>query len=105
MYYCVEVNFGGEIGTRPAMVLKKDNEKTQVMKITTKCKASATDFKTKLSGFSGVKGYIVNNRVYVVPNKKILKKTNTLFDYEAKNAINSFNQLRAQGKAEYINIR
>ena len=31
-----EINFGGEIGTRPAVILKSQNNNLEVMKITTK---------------------------------------------------------------------
>ena len=98
-----EINFGGEIGVRPAVILKGQGNNLEVMKITTKSKASDYS-KYRLSGFSGVRGYVVTNAVYTVPKSKVKRYTGTLFECERKGAIQKMNMFSRQGKLERINI-
>ena len=98
-----EVNFGGDIGTRPAVIVRGQGNKLDVMKITTKSKASDYS-KYRLSGFSGVRGYVVTNTIYTVPKSKVKRYTGTLFDCERKGAIQKMNMFNRQGKLEKIII-
>ena len=98
-----EVNFGGEIGVRPAVILKSQGNNLEVMKITTKSKASDYS-KYRLSGFSGVRGYVVTNAVYNVSKSRVKRYTGTLFECERKGAIQKMNMFNRQGKLERINI-
>lgn len=98
-----EVNFGGDIGTRPAVIVRGQDNKLDVMKITTKSKASDYS-RYRLSGFSGVRGYVVTNTIYTVPKSKIKRYTGTLFDCESKGAIQKMNMFNRQGKLEKIII-
>lgn len=98
-----EINFGGEIGTRPAVILRNQNNNLEVMKITTKSKASDYS-KYRLSGFSGVRGYVVTNAIYNVPKSRVKRYTGTLFECERKGAIQKMNMFNKQGKLERINI-
>lgn len=98
-----EINFGGEIGVRPAVIIRSQDNNIEVMKITTKSKASDYS-KYRLSGFSGVRGYIVTNAVYTVPKSKVKRYTGTLFECERKGAIQKMNMFNRQGKLERINI-
>lgn len=94
-----EVNFGGEIGTRPAVILRNQNNNLEVMKITTKAKLN--DYgKYRLSGYSGVRGYVVTNTVYVVPKARVKRYTNKLFDYESKAVFQQMNSYDRQGKLD-----
>lgn len=98
-----EVSFGGDIGTRPAVIVRGQGNKLDVMKITTKSKASDYS-KYRLTGFSGVRGYVVTNTIYTVPKSKIKRYTGTLFDCESKGAIQKMNMFNRQGKLEKIII-
>ena len=98
-----EVNFGGDIGTRPAVIVRGQGNKLDVMKITTKSKASDYS-RYRLSGFSGVRGYIVTNAVYTVPKSKVKRYTGTLFECERNGAIKQMNNFNKQGKLEKIII-
>ena len=94
-----EVNFGGEIGTRPAIILKEMGSYLEVMKITTKAKASDYS-RYRLSGFSGVRGYVVTNAVYTISKSKVKRYTGKLFEYERKGAVQKMNMFERQGKLE-----
>ena len=98
-----EINFGGNIGTRPAVILRGQGNNLEVMKITTKSKMGDYS-KYRLSGFSGVRGYVVTNTIYTVPKSKIKRYTGTLFDCESKGAIQKMNMFNRQGKLEKIII-
>ena len=98
-----EINFGGEIGVRPAVILRNQGNNIEVMKITTKSKASDYS-KYRLSGFSGVRGYVVTNVVYNVSKSRVKRYTGTLFECERKGAIQKMNMFSRQGKLERINI-
>ena len=98
-----EINFGGEIGVRPALILRSQDNNIEVMKITTKSKASDYS-KYRLSGFSGVRGYVVTNAVYTIPKSRVKRYTGTLFDCERKGAIQKMNMFNRQGKLEKIII-
>ena len=98
-----EVNFGGEVGTRPAVIVKSLGNYLEVMKITTKAKASDYS-RFRLSGFSGVRGYVVTNMVYTISKDRVKRYTSNLFDYERKGAINKMNIFDRQGKLERIII-
>ena len=98
-----EVNFGGAIGTRPAVIVRGQGNQLDVMKITTKSKASDYS-RYRLSGFSGVRGYVVTNTIYTVPKSKIKRYTGTLFDCESKGAMQKMKMFNRQGKLEKIII-
>lgn len=98
-----EINFGGKIGTRPAVILRGQGNNLEVMKITTKSKMGDYS-KYRLSGFSGVRGYIVTNAVYTVPKSKVKRYTGTLFECERNGAIKQMNNFNRQGKLEKIII-
>lgn len=98
-----EVNFGGEIGTRPAVIVKGQGNILEVMKITTKSRYGDYS-KYKLSGFSGVRGYVVTNTIYTVPKSKVKRYTGTLFDCERNGALKQMNMFNRQGKLEKIII-
>ena len=98
-----EINFGVEIGTRPAVIVRGANDRLEVMKITTKSRA--TDYgKYRLSGLSGVRGYVVTNAIYTVPKSKVKRYTGTLFECESKGALNKMNMFSRQGKLDKIII-
>lgn len=94
-----EINFGGEIGTRPAVILRNQNNNLEVMKITTKAKYNDRN-KYRLSGYSGVRGYVVTNMVYVVPKSKVKRYTNNLFECESKAIYQQMNSYNRQGRLE-----
>ena len=98
-----EVNFGDEIGTRPAVIIRGQGNTVDVMKITTRSKMGDYS-KYRLSGLSGVRGYVVTNIIYTVTKSKIKRYTGTLFDCERKGAIQKMNMFNRQGKLEKIII-
>ena len=98
-----EVNFGGDIGTRPAVIVKGQGNILEVMKITTKSKYGDYS-KYKLSGFSGVRGYVVTNTIYTVPKSRVKRYTGSLFDCERNGALKQMNNFNRQGKLEKIII-
>ena len=98
-----EVNFGGDIGTRPAVIIKGQGNTLDVMKITTRSKMGDYS-KYRLSGLSGVRGYVVTNAVYTVPKSRVKRYTGTLFECEKNGAIKQMNNFNRQGKLEKIII-
>ena len=99
-----EINFGGEIGTRPAIIMRDKGNSVDVLKITTKSRATDGYSKFRLSGFSGVKGCVVTNILYTVPKENIIRYTNSLFPYEEKEVFTRMKKFNYQGKLQKVEI-
>lgn len=103
-YQVAEIRFGGEIGTRPAMILNENENSLTVLKMTTRARGNETYSKYRLSGFSGVKGYVVTNNVYTVPKSNVKRYTGRLFDFEGEESVKRMNFYKRKGLTNYIKI-
>lgn len=99
-----EVNFGGEIGTRPAAILKQNKNTFEVVKITNQAKAANYN-RYRLSGFSGVRGYAVTDCVYTVPKVKVIRYTNTLFKCEQDGIYKALGRFKKRNNLKHIIIK